>query len=141
MRILENVVPRERFARLSGCELAQLGYRHKKARADVKHRNHQCSLGPLYFLDEGFVKKVKITLNGTVTYWAQRTFEIEVSDDETLRTVSPNILNDLADLDQVPWSFSESGHLEATDFSVEDCPEPMIGHNDRTRTEENQPTT
>lgn len=86
------------------------------------------------------MKRVKVTLKGTLTYFAERTFEVEVSDDETLTTVSPNIVNDLADLDQVPWSFSECGHLGPTDFTVEDCPDAKMGDNASSPTEENHST-
>lgn len=87
------------------------------------------------------MKRVKVTLKGTLTYFAERTFEVEVSDDETLTPVSPNTLNELADFDQVPWSFSECGHLEPTDFTVEDCPDAKMGEKYLTLQEENQSAT
>lgn len=86
------------------------------------------------------MKRFKVTLKGTLTYFAERTFEVEVNDDETLTTVSPNTLNELADFDQVPWSFSEYGHLEPTDFTVEDCPDAKLGDNAFSPTEENHST-
>jgi hypothetical protein len=87
------------------------------------------------------MKRIKVTLQGTLTYFAERTFEVEVNDDQTLTTVSPNTLNELADFNQVPWSFSECGHIEPTDFTVEDCDEPKTVENDSIPQMENQPTT
>ena len=69
------------------------------------------------------MKRVKVTLHATLTYFAERTFEVEVGDDESLTTVCPNTLNELADFAQVPWSFSECSYLEPTNFTVEDCPD------------------
>lgn len=87
------------------------------------------------------MKRVKVTLQGTLTYFAERTFEVDLNDDETLTTVSPNTLNERADLDQVPWSFSEYGNLEPTEFTVEDCEIPKMVQNDPTPQMENQTTT
>lgn len=65
------------------------------------------------------MKRVKVTLQATLTYFAVRTFEIDVKVGETLTDVSPAVLNELADDEQVPWSFSADGYLEPTDFVVE----------------------
>lgn len=66
------------------------------------------------------MRKVKVTLHGTITYSAQRTFELEVAEDAPLQLMAPHTLSDLADSDKIPWNFEESGYLEPTDFTVED---------------------
>lgn len=78
------------------------------------------------------VKQVKITIHGTFTYSAHRTFEIEVSDDAPLQLFDLNTLEELAELDRVPWTIGECGYFEAADFSIdsvtdvnEDSTEPL----------------
>lgn len=65
------------------------------------------------------MKKVTITLLGTLTYSAHRTLEIEVSDDADLSTIAPETLNDLADFERIPWDYSEFGYLDLEDFSID----------------------
>jgi hypothetical protein len=75
------------------------------------------------------MKKVTITLRGTLTYFAHRTLEIEVSDDADLTTIAPETLNELADFDQIPWQYTESGFLDVKDYSVDSS--TVIGTDDR----------
>jgi len=65
------------------------------------------------------MKRVTITLHGTLTYSAHRTLEIEVSDDADLATIAPETLNELADFEQIPWDYSELGYLDLKDFSID----------------------
>lgn len=65
------------------------------------------------------LKKVKITLNGKITYSAHRTFEIEIPDDENVQLYDTNTVSDLADEARVAWSFSEEGLILADEHSID----------------------
>ncbi|MBM3999070.1 MAG: hypothetical protein FJ297_05930 [Planctomycetes bacterium] len=65
------------------------------------------------------MKRVTITLHGTLTYSAHRTLEIEVSDDADLATIAPETLNELADFEQIPWVCGEFGYLDVKEYSVD----------------------
>jgi hypothetical protein len=65
------------------------------------------------------VKKVTITLHGSMTFPAKRTMEIVVQDGENVRLFAPSYLDERADREQIPWDVSESGFFEATDFSID----------------------
>ena len=69
--------------------------------------------------DRQNVKKVKITIHGTITYSAQRTFEIEVPDDEDVEFYDRNTVSDLADDAGVSWSFGEYGHLQTEWLTID----------------------
>jgi hypothetical protein len=70
------------------------------------------------------LKKVTITLHGSMTFPATRTMEIMVQDDEDVGLFAPSYLDERADRERIPWDVSESGFFEATDFSIDnivDC--------------------
>ena len=70
------------------------------------------------------MKRVTITLHGSMTFPAKRTMEIVVQDDENVGLFAPSYLDERADRERIPWDVSESGFFEETDFSIDnivDC--------------------
>lgn len=65
------------------------------------------------------MKRVKITLQGFLTYSAHRTFEIEVPRDENVQHLDTNAVITLADSAKVPWSFDEDGYVLAEGHSID----------------------
>jgi hypothetical protein len=65
------------------------------------------------------VSRARITLQGTLTYAAFRTFDIDVPDDVNMQLLHIDTLADLADAARVAWSFGETGHLDAVAHTVE----------------------
>jgi len=66
------------------------------------------------------MKHLTITLVGTVTYGATRSFVLEVPDDVNPATLDPHVLEDLADRAQIAWSFDNEGFVLMTDHVVDD---------------------
>ncbi len=75
------------------------------------------------------MRKVTVILRGTLTYSAQRTLELEVSEDADLSTIAPETLNELADSLRIPWEYGEFGYLDAQEFSIDAT--HLIGSDDR----------
>lgn len=69
------------------------------------------------------MKKVAITLHGTMTYKAHRTFEIEVPDEANIRLFDTKTVNDLVNDANVPWWFDEHGLLQANEHTIDDVTE------------------
>ena len=65
----------------------------------------------------------KITINARVIDYASRSFLVDVDDGSQLRTLSSDLLNDLADESHVPWEFGNVGFVEVDDHEVTECTE------------------
>jgi hypothetical protein len=65
------------------------------------------------------MKQVTVTLVGSVTYHASRSFILEMPDDVDLRTVDLQVLESIADEARVPWMFDSEGLIQATDHFLE----------------------
>ena len=65
------------------------------------------------------MKRLQITLNGSLIHGAHRTFSIQVPDDADVELIGTDTLCELADAAKVPWSFSESGYLQTDDHAIE----------------------
>ena len=66
------------------------------------------------------MKRVTVTLVGTVTYQASRSFVIELPDDVSVATLDQQFLDAQADEARIAWNFSKEGFVQATDYSVEE---------------------
>ena len=66
------------------------------------------------------MKQVTITLVGTLTHGATRSFVVEVPDDVNPTSLNRQVLEDLADQAQIPWSFDADGFLLITDHVIDD---------------------
>ena len=65
--------------------------------------------------------RFKITINARVIDYASRSFLVDVDDGRQLRTVSSDLLNDLADESHVPWEFGNVGFVEVDEHEVTEC--------------------
>ncbi len=65
--------------------------------------------------------RFKITINARVIDYASRSFLVDVDDGSQLRTLSSDLLNDLADESHVPWEFGNVGCVEVDDHEVTEC--------------------
>lgn len=79
------------------------------------------------------MKRLTVTLIGTVVRSATRTFVIEVPDEVSCSTLDRQVLEDLADEARIPWEFGTESFVEVTDHTVEeeappvqDCRFPVI---------------
>ena len=68
------------------------------------------------------VKQVAITLTGTLTQSATRSFILEVPQEVDSTILDPHVLEDLADLARIPWNFGTEGMVFMTDHVIEDVP-------------------
>ena len=66
------------------------------------------------------MKRLKIELNGSVTYWASRSFILEVQDDVCVKTLDQQVFETLADDAKIPWDFGAEGFVQSTDHSIEE---------------------
>ena len=118
------MAPRERYARLSGSESAQVWPKAaKRTRAGVEHRKPQGSLGPHSFIQirqgRHNVKKVKITIHGRMIHSAHRSFEIGVPDDENVQLYDMNAVSDLADDAKAVWQVDREGYVLEDDHTID----------------------
>ncbi len=63
--------------------------------------------------------RVNVTLKGKVVYFASRSFELEVADDDDLSLINVHSLEEIADELKVPWDFGKEGHVQATEFTID----------------------
>ena len=66
------------------------------------------------------MRRVTVTLHGTLVRSAFRSFEIEVSNDTDLTTIAAETLNELADFEQIPWDYGDCSYLDLQDFSIDE---------------------
>lgn len=71
------------------------------------------------------MKRLAVTLIGTVVRSATRTFVIEVPDEVSCSTIDRQVLEDLADEGRIPWEFGTESFVQITDHSGEEEPTPV----------------
>lgn len=71
------------------------------------------------------MKRLTVTLIGTVVRSATRTFVIEVPDEMSRSTLDRQMLEDLAEEARIHWEFGTESFVAATDHSVEEDSVPV----------------
>lgn len=61
-----------------------------------------------------------ITLIGTVTQGASRSFVVEIPDDVSVTTLDQQVLKSLADEAQIPWEFHSERFVQVADHAVKE---------------------
>jgi hypothetical protein len=68
------------------------------------------------------LKRLAITLFGSLTQGATRSYILEVTEDVNPATLDSHVLEDLADQSQIAWIFENDGLTLMTDHHVENDP-------------------
>lgn len=66
------------------------------------------------------MKRLTVTLIGSVVRSASRTFVIEVPEDGNIATFDQQVLEDLADEARIPWEFGAESFVETVDHCIEE---------------------
>jgi len=68
-------------------------------------------------------RRIRVTLFGTVSYGASRTFLVDVTLDADIGSFNTGVLVDLADEARIAWEFSKDGYVEVENHAVEEIHE------------------
>lgn len=66
------------------------------------------------------MKRIKVTLFGSVSYAASRTFLVDVPLDADIGSFNTDVLVDVADEARIAWEFSKDGYVEVENHVVEE---------------------
>ena len=66
------------------------------------------------------MKRLTITLVGSVVRAATRSFVIEVPDDVNPATLDPTVIESLADEARIAWEFDAEGFVQVSDHTAEE---------------------
>ena len=74
------------------------------------------------------MKRLTINLTGTVSYFASRSFVIEVPDDVNISTIDREVLETLADDAKIAWDFNAEGYVQTTDHFIDEASDSDQGN-------------